>query len=57
MKSVHLKVKLTPLFYINLWCIKFIYLLNAEKGYAAYEVMQERLENNPKLFMKIVKPK
>lgn len=57
MKPVHLKVKLTPLFYINLWCIKFIYLLNAEKGYTAYEVMQERLEKKPELFMKIVELK
>lgn len=55
LKSVHLKVKLTSLFYINLWCIKFIYLLNAEKGYTAFKVMQERLEKNPKLFIKIVR--
>lgn len=57
MKQVHLKIKVKPLFYINVWCIKFISLLNAEKGYIAYEVMQERLERKPKLFMKIVKSK
>lgn len=54
---MYLKVKLTPLFYVNLWCIKFICLLNAEKGYTAFEVMQERLEKKPELFMEIVKSK
>lgn len=57
MEQVHLKIKAKPLFYINIWCIKFISLLNAEKGYIAYEVMQERIERKPKLFMKIVKSK
>ena len=52
---VYLSFKIRPLFYINLWCIKFISLLNAEKGYIAYEVMQERLERKPKLFIKIVR--
>lgn len=55
MKPVYLKVRARPLFYINLWCIKFINMLNAEKGYIAYEVMQDRLEKNPELFIKIMR--
>lgn len=54
---VYLSFKIRPLFYINLWCIKFTSFINAEKGYKAYEVMQERLEKNPELFIKIVKSK